>query len=51
MTSCCGSLTGSTRSITAFVTVKIAVLAPMPSVRVNTMIALKPGRFNNLLIA
>ena len=30
-TSCCGSLTGSERSITASRKLKMAVLAPMPS--------------------
>src|SRR2546426_9675250 len=50
-TSCCGSFTGSARSITALSTVKTAVFAPMPSARVITAIAVKPGRFNRLLTA
>src|ERR1700736_2006507 len=38
-----GSCTGSWRSITALISVKIAVLAPMPSARQPTATAVKPG--------
>ncbi len=40
-----GSGYASGRSSTAFTTVKIAVLAPMPSASVRTATAVKPGLF------
>ena len=40
-----GSATGSDRSSTAFMTLKTAVLAPMPSARVSTQTRVKPGVF------
>ena len=43
LTSRSGSRYGSGRSRTAFTTLKIAVLAPMPSARVSTAIAVNPG--------
>src|SRR5712691_2672684 len=42
-TSCCGSLTGSSRNKTWSRRVKMAVFAPMPSARVRTATAVKPG--------
>src|SRR5215213_1907331 len=42
-----GFSTGSDFSITVLTSVKIAVLAPMPSASVSTAIAAKPFRFNN----
>src|SRR4051812_15883577 len=41
--SCCGSLTGSDRSITALMMLNIAVLAPMPRASVRTAIVANPG--------
>ena len=46
-TSCCGSLIGSMRRSTAFTTVKIAVLAPMPRARVSTATEVKAGLFSS----
>ena len=45
-----GSGKGSGRSNTALTTLKIAVFAPIPSARVITAIAVKPGRFSKLRI-
>src|SRR5437667_8451806 len=42
-TSCCGSLTGSSRNKTWSRRVKMAVFAPMPRARVRTATAVKPG--------
>src|SRR6267378_150056 len=42
-TSCCGSLTGSSRNKTWSRRVNIAVFAPMPSAKVRTATAVKPG--------
>src|ERR1700733_8931366 len=46
-TSCCGSLTGSILSKSAFTTVKIAVFAPMPKARVTMATAVNPGLLRN----
>src|SRR5690349_3630335 len=43
-----GSCTGSERYITASIIVKIAVLAPIPSARVSTATAAKPGLLVNI---
>ena len=44
-----GSLNGSGRSRTLLTTLKIAVLAPIPSASVKTAIAVNPGRFAKIL--
>jgi hypothetical protein len=41
----CGSANGSGRISTPLTTLKIAVLAPIPSARVMTATAVKPGFF------
>ena len=46
-TNCCGSRTGSHRSINASIRLKIAVLAPIPSASVSTITSVKPGVFTN----
>src|SRR2546426_12198678 len=50
-TSCCGSFTGSARSITALRTVNIAVFAPMPKASVITETRVNVGCFKRLLSA
>src|SRR5487761_803821 len=47
-TSCSGFCTGSIRSITVSIRLKIAVLAPMPSASVSTATAVKPGDLRNM---
>ena len=42
-TSCSGSETGSERTMTASIKVKIAVLAPIPSASAATMTAVNPA--------
>src|SRR5881296_1898923 len=42
-----GSLNGGGRSSTALITLKTAVLAPMPSASVSTATAVKPGFFSS----
>jgi len=42
-----GSRTGRVRSMTAFMTLKMAVLTPMPRASVNTATAVKPGLRRN----
>src|SRR5881392_1092057 len=46
-TSCPDAGYGSGRSSTAFTTLKMAVFAPMPSARVSTATAVKPGFFSS----
>src|SRR3989442_11352396 len=46
-----GSGKGSGRSSTPYTTVKIAVLAPMPSARVNTATDVNPGLFASIRAA
>ena len=46
-----GSATGSERSSTAFITLKTAVFAPIPSASVNIETSVKPGVFLSLRIA
>jgi hypothetical protein len=43
-----GSLKGNGRSISASITLKIAVFAPMPRASVMTAINVKPGLFHNI---
>lgn len=43
-----GSAYGSGRSMTAFTTLKIAVLAPMPSASVMSAVIAKPGLFRRV---
>src|SRR5438552_17714764 len=42
-----GSRNGNDRRSTAFMTLKIAVFAPIPSASVSTATAVKPGFFSN----
>src|SRR5436190_19562921 len=49
-TICSGCATGSERSITESIRLKMAVFAPMPSAKVSTPIMVKPGRLIRLLI-
>ena len=46
--SCCGFFTGSVLRMTASIRLKIAVFAPMPSVRVRITAAAKPGLFRRV---
>src|SRR6266487_1089386 len=46
-TSSCGFRTGSDRSMSVLMTVKIAEFAPMPTASVSTTTAVKPGFFSN----
>src|SRR5437016_12312887 len=46
-----GSLNGGGRSSTALITLKMAVLAPMPSASVSTATVAKPGFLNSWRIA
>ena len=46
-TSSSGFLTGSERNSSVLMTLKMAVFAPMPSARVSTATAVKPGFFSN----
>jgi hypothetical protein len=49
--SCCGSGKGSERSETAFMALKMPVVAPMPSVKVRIAVAAKPGCLSNCRMA
>src|SRR5689334_19104830 len=50
MTSSDGFSTGSDRSITASIRLKIAVFAPIPSTSVSTATAAKPGELRSMRI-
>jgi hypothetical protein len=47
-TSCCGSRTGSRRSSSESMSVKMAAFAPMPRASETTAIAAKPGLFRSI---